>query len=72
MNRRKWLLRLIPIRAVLGGTMMFSPDENIVLLPSPYVFAEFDDGHIGGTMLLEYTILPGPKIVWKRLWARED
>ena len=40
----------------------------IVLLDPPYVFAAFDDGHIGGHMLLSYEISEG-KIEWKRLWA---
>jgi hypothetical protein len=63
---------LIPFRGVLGGTMYIVPDEKIVLLNPPYVFAEFEDGHIGGTMLVEYTVLPGPQIQWKRLWAARE
>lgn len=60
---------LIPAKGVRGGTMYIVPGEKIVLLNTPYVFAEFEDGHIGGTMLLEYTVRPGPRIQWKRLWA---
>ena len=52
--------------------MYILPGEKIVLLQPPYVFAEFEDGHIGGTMLLEYTILTGQQIVWKRLWAARE
>jgi hypothetical protein len=63
---------IIPYPGVMGGTMFFLPDQGIVLLAPPYVFARFEDGHIGGSMLLEYTILPGPRIEWKRLWARKD
>jgi hypothetical protein len=58
---------LIPYKAVLGGTMGF---EGIVVLRPPFVFAEFEDGHIAGTMLLEYQVLDQRKISWKRLWSR--
>ena len=63
---------LIPFPGVLGGTMMILPDDKIALLRSPYAFAEFNDGHIGGVMLVEYAILPGGHIEWKRLWATRD
>src|SRR5689334_15934335 len=56
---------LIPFPGVLGGTMAIRPNEDIALLTPPYVFAKFDDGHIGGSMLLEYTVTPGPEIHWK-------
>lgn len=58
---------LIPFPGVLGGTMSFS-EPYIILLRRPHVFAEFDDGHISGRMLLSYTVTNG-KIEWKRLWA---
>jgi hypothetical protein len=60
---------LIPFPGELGGTMAFHSDEDIILLWPPYVFAEFDDGHVQGSMLLEYSVEPGPKVEWKRLWA---
>jgi len=52
--------------------MFIVPDEKIVLLKPPYAFAEFEDGHIGGTMLVEYTVLPGPQIQWKRCGLRTN
>jgi hypothetical protein len=58
---------LIPYKAVLGGTMRF---EGVVVLRPPFIFAEFEDGHIGGSMLLEYEVLDQRKISWKRLWSR--
>ena len=61
---------LIPYKGVLGGQMGFYSTDHIVILSSSHVFAPFDDGHIGGSMLLEYEVLPGPRIVWKRLWAK--
>jgi len=60
---------LIPYKAVLGGTMSFN---DIVLLQPSFVFAEFEDGHIGGAMLLEYEVLDHGRISWKRLWSRLD
>jgi hypothetical protein len=58
---------IIPFAPVLGGTMFF---DEIDVLQSPYVFANFEDGHINGSMLLEYEIESGAHIRWKRLWAR--
>lgn len=63
---------LIPFPGALGGTMMILPDDRIALLKSPYAFAEFDDGHIDGVMLVKYEVLPGGRIEWKRLWATLD
>ena len=57
---------LIPFEPVLGGTMMF---DEIAVLQDPFVFANFDDGHIDGSMLLEYEVDSG-RIHWKRLWSR--
>ncbi len=62
-------IEIIPYEAVLGGTMFF---EDIVLLQPSFVFARFEDGHIGGAMLLEYEVLDGGRISWKRLWSRLD
>jgi hypothetical protein len=60
---------LIPYEGVLGGTMQIS---DVVLLRPPYAFAEVDDGHIGGSMLLEYEIQDSTHIQWKRLWSRRE
>lgn len=53
---------LIPYKGVLGGTMNFSQKH---ILTSKWVFASFDDGHIGGYMLLEYTVSNAGKIFWR-------
>jgi hypothetical protein len=58
---------LIPEKTT-HGQMMIVPGEHIVLLASPYAFALYTDGLNQGHMLLEYTVLPGPRIEWKRLW----
>ena len=59
---------LIPYPGVLGGTMGFYSDEDIRILGPRWVFARFEDGHIGGVMLLEYRV-SGGKITWRRLAA---
>jgi hypothetical protein len=61
---------LIPFPAVMGGTMFFVP-QRIVILNDRWAYAEFEDGHIGGSMLLEYDVDDG-RIRWKRLAARRD
>jgi len=58
---------LIPYDGVLGGTMSF---DEILLLKPPFAFAQFDDGHIDGAMLLEYKVVGPSRVRWKRLWSR--
>ena len=57
---------LIPCKAVLGGTMSCSNDA-IYVLNTAWVLADFDDGHIGGSMILRYKISTDgkAKISWK-------
>ena len=57
---------LIPIPAVVGGTMGFRPVVDIRLLGGHWVFARFEDGHIGGSGVFEYEVRNG-RIRWKRL-----
>lgn len=45
---------LIPYKGVLGGTMGFYFKNKIYVLSDKWVLAYFDDGHIGGYMLLNY------------------
>lgn len=63
---------LIPYKGVLGGKMGFYDPAGIMVLNSRWVFASFDDGHITGAMLLEYTVGPGGKISWKVLKSALD
>ena len=44
---------LIPIEAVLGGTMRFG---RVELLSDRWLIAEFDDGHIYGKALFKYEL----------------
>jgi len=62
---------LIPYEGVLGGRMQFVPTGIAVLSPE-WVYARFEDGHIGGSCLFAFDILPGGEIVWRRLAARQD
>ena len=57
---------LIPYKGVLGGTMRFY-EKEIRILTNKWVLAYFEDGHIGGYLLLEYNISNDGKINWKRI-----
>jgi len=59
---------LIPFDAVLGGTMFFS---LVFVLPGYHAFALFEDGHIGGPMLLRFEVKDGA-INWTVLHASLD
>lgn len=56
---------IIPYKGVLGGKMSFQSESNINILNSKWVLANFDDGHIGGVMLLEYKVSKNGKIDWR-------
>lgn len=56
---------LIQHEGVLGGTMGFYSPDNIHILSPQWVFAYFEDGHIRGEMLLEYSIERDGTISWK-------
>lgn len=61
---------LIPMKAVLGGNMQFS---RVSLLGKSWAIADFNDGHVGGEMLLNYSV-KDTSIEWRVLkWeANED
>jgi hypothetical protein len=56
---------LIPHDAVLGGKMGFYDREDIHLLNDKWILAAFEDGHIGGYMLLEFQIRDKDDIDWQ-------
>ena len=60
---------LIPIPGVLGGRMGFYSEDEIRVLDEHWVYAEFDDGHVGGAMLLAYDVKDA-HVRWTRLAAR--
>jgi hypothetical protein len=55
---------LIPLDAVLGGTMMFG---NIDLLSKKWIIAEFDDGHVYGRAIYKYRLEKDTIIKFKLL-----
>jgi len=55
---------LIPYDGVLGGKMGFHSRDNVYVLSDKWVYAYFDDGHINGYMLLNYSVNNG-NISWK-------
>ena len=63
---------LIPYEGVMGGTMGFYSKKDIHVLTSRWVLASFEDGHIGGQMLLRYDVSPGGEIQWRVLSAYLD
>lgn len=56
--------QLIPMEAVLGGTMMFG---RIELLGDSWLIAEYDDGHVVGKSLYEYKVDKEGKITFSIL-----
>ena len=67
MRRRE----LIPFEGVLGGTMGFI-EASIAPLSRQWVYAEFEDGHIGGRCVLSYEVGPGGSLSWRVLSAALD
>jgi len=61
---------LIPFKGVHGGTMGFYHAEHIALLDDRWVYAWFDDGHMPGSCLLAYEVLPDTTIHWTVIRAR--
>jgi len=60
---------LIPMEGTSGSRMQFF---HVVLLPSSnQAWAYFEDGHVGGTMLVDYKVESGGAIAWRRLWWAE-
>jgi hypothetical protein len=53
---------MITYDGVLGGQMQF---RNVYLLTGKWLMAEFDDGHIQGYALLEFTVDSPENIEWK-------
>lgn len=55
---------LIPLDAVLGGTMAF---RKVEVLSEKWVMAIYDDGHIQGQAIFQYRLLPDKKIEYELL-----
>ena len=67
MRRRE----LIPFEGVLGGTMGFV-EASIAPLSRQWVYAEFEDGHIGGRCVLSYEVGADGGLSWRVLSAALD
>lgn len=53
---------LIPIDAVLGGTMRYN---NIQILGDKWIIADFEDGHVYGKAIFEYEIKDKDQLQFK-------
>ena len=62
---------IIPHPGIHGGRMVFSP-RDIHVLNERTVWALFDDGHIMGSGVVEFTIEPGGRIAWRVLSSAVD
>jgi hypothetical protein len=60
---------LIPFPGELGGTMGFHDSTAIHVLNDHWVYATFDDGHVQGRGLFEYTIADSARIRWQTVGA---
>lgn len=56
---------IIPYGAVLGGTMGFYDVDHIRILNDKWLYAPFEDGHIGGAMILHFEIEDDKSINWR-------
>jgi len=56
---------IIPYEGTLGGQMNFYFEKKIWILTNKWVLAYFEDGHIGGYLLLQYNINNAGKISWE-------
>lgn len=55
-------IELIPIKAVLGGTMSFG---KIQILSSKWLIADYDDGHVLGASIYEFKLNKENKLEFK-------
>ncbi len=62
---------LTGLEGVLGGTLGFYSREEIQVLNDRWVLAWYEDGHIGGELLLKYTIDEEREVHWTLLDVAE-
>ncbi|HET9887209.1 MAG TPA: DUF4829 domain-containing protein, partial [bacterium] len=55
---------IIPHHGDLGGTMGFYDPDGIRVLSSRWVYARFEDGHVGGSGIFEFKVDPGGTLTW--------
>ncbi len=65
------IYELTGLEGVLGGTLDFYSREEIRVLNDRWVLAWFEDGHIGGELLLKYKIDGDRNVYWTLLDVAE-
>ena len=63
---------LIPYKGIMGGIIGFNSEENIWILTKKLALAYFEDGHIGGYLLLEYLVKDDGTIMWEVLSSQKS
>jgi len=63
---------IIPYPGLEGSKMGFYDTDRTRVLSDRWVYAPFEDGHIGGEAILEYSVAAGGAISWKLVKARLD
>jgi hypothetical protein len=61
---------IIPYSGISGGRMGFYDTDRIRVLNDSWVYAPFEDGHVGGDAILGYQVAPGGKISWHLVTSR--
>jgi hypothetical protein len=61
---------VIPHSGELGGRMGFYDPDGIHVLSSSWVYAQFEDGHVGGEGVFEFTVQPDGSLTWKVVSSR--
>ena len=63
---------VIPHEGLHGGRMGFYHAKDIYVLDGRTVFARFDDGHIVGSGVFEFTVLPDSTVNWRVVSSHID
>ena len=63
---------LIRHPGVLGGTMGFCVPENVHVLDERWVYADFEDGHIGGHGIFAYKVQPDSSLSFSVVYSELD
>ena len=63
---------LIPYPGIEGSKMGFHDTDRIRILTDRWAYAPFEDGHIGGEAIVEYSVAAGGAVSWKVVKARLD
>lgn len=61
---------VITVPGILGGTMRIFAQDHIRILNDSWVYAEFEDGHIQGAGLFQYSHNQDGRVTWKLIESR--